>query len=99
MYFSVPVCGVWHIDVPRRELQDLPGGAYPTVWVRFDLQKVRGQAIVGVLGSWRNVQLQLGCGDSDRRQSEKGEGVQGGKEREKNDTFICSLQNFQEMRV
>lgn len=65
--FSVPVCGVWHIDVPGRELQDLPGGAYPAVWVRFNLHEVRGQAIVGVLWSWRNIQLQLGCGDGNMR--------------------------------
>lgn len=82
MFFSVPVCGVWHIDVSGRELQDLPGGAYPAVWVRFNLKKVRGQAIVGVLWSWRNVQLQLGCGDIHKHQNGNGVSVKGCKERE-----------------
>lgn len=63
MFFSVPVYGVRHIDVPGRKLKDLPGGTHPAVWVRLNLQEVRGQAVVGVLRSWRNVQLQLGCGE------------------------------------
>lgn len=78
MFFSVPVCGVWHIDVPSRKLQDLPGGANSAVWVRFNLKKVRGQAVVGVLRSWRNVQLQLGCDDSHRGQNGKGVSTHGG---------------------
>lgn len=73
-WFSIPVCGVWHIDIPGRELQDLPGGTNPAVWVWFNLQEVRGQAIVGVLRSWRDVQLQLGCFDSHGRQGRKREG-------------------------
>lgn len=74
MFFSVPVYGVWHIDVPGRKLKDLPGGTHPAVWVRLNLQEVRGQAVVGVLRSWRNVQLQLGCGECVSSQR-KGKGV------------------------
>lgn len=69
MFLSVPVCGVWHIDVSGWELQDLPGRTYPAVWVRFNLMKVWGQAIVGVLWGRRNVQLQLGCGDVHRHRN------------------------------
>lgn len=68
-FLSVPVCGVWHIDISGRELQDLPGRTYPAVWVRFNLMKVWGQAIVGVLWGRRNVQLQLGCGDVHKHQN------------------------------
>lgn len=67
-FHSIPVCGVWHINIPGRELQDIPGGAHSAVWVGFNLLEVRRQAIVGVLWSRRNVQLQLGCGDIHRGQ-------------------------------
>lgn len=66
MFASVPVCGIWHIDISGGELQDLPGGAYPAVWVRLNLEEVRGQTIMGVLWSWRNVQLQLSCYETER---------------------------------
>ena len=33
---SLPVCGVWHIDIPSREFQDLFGGAHSGVRVRFN---------------------------------------------------------------
>lgn len=79
MFFSVPVYGVRHIDVPGRKLKDLPGGTHPAVWVRLNLQEVRGQAVVGVLRSWRNVQLQLGCGECVSSQR-KGKGVLKSKE-------------------
>lgn len=66
MFASVPVCGIWHIDISGGELQNLPGGAYPAVWVRLNLEEVRGQTIMGVLWSWRNVQLQLSCYETER---------------------------------
>lgn len=65
MFASVPVCGIWHIDISGGELQDLPSGAYPAVWVRLNLEEVRGQAIMGILRSWRNIQLQLSCYDTE----------------------------------
>lgn len=34
---KLPVCGVWHIDIPSREFQDLSGGAHSAVRVRFNL--------------------------------------------------------------
>lgn len=63
---SIPVVGVGHIDISGGELQDLSGGAHPAVGVGLDLQQLRGQAVVGILRGWGNVQLQLGCGVQSR---------------------------------
>ena len=63
---TLPVRGVGHVDVPGRELQDLPSGPDPAVRVGFDLLEIGGQAVVGVLWCWRDVELQLGCGRGNR---------------------------------
>lgn len=56
----IPVSGVGYINVPGRELQDLFCWPHSTVWVRLHLEQLRRQAIVRVLRSWRDVNLQLG---------------------------------------
>lgn len=37
-----PVCGVWDVDIPGRELQDFSGGSDSAVWVQLDLQQLWG---------------------------------------------------------
>lgn len=61
---AVPVAGVWGVDLPGRELQDLLGGPAPGVGVGLDMKQLRGEAEVRVLRGRRDVDLELGWGRS-----------------------------------
>lgn len=56
---AIPVAGVRGVDLSGRELQDFFGGPTSGVWVGLNVKQLRGEAEMGVLGCWGDVDLEL----------------------------------------